>query len=41
MLGHLWARTTINPNWHEKIVKAIKKSERVKAAKVVHLKFSD
>ena len=35
----IWARTELNPNWTEKTVSAIKKSERIKAAKIVHLKF--
>jgi len=35
----IWARTKINPNWNEKTITAIKISERVKAAKIVRLKF--
>ncbi len=35
----IWARTKINPNWDKKSISAIKKSEHVKAAKIVHLKF--
>jgi len=35
----IWARTKINPNWDKKAIATIKKSERVKAAKIVHLKF--
>lgn len=35
----LWARTKFNPMWSEETIAAIKKSERVKAAKIVHLKF--
>jgi O-methyltransferase involved in polyketide biosynthesis len=37
----MWSRTEINPNWHEKTIKAIKRSERFKAAKIIHLKFSN
>lgn len=35
----IWSRTKINPDWNEKVIAAIKKSERVKAAKIVRLKF--
>jgi O-methyltransferase involved in polyketide biosynthesis len=35
----IWSRLEINPNWHKKTIKAIKKSERVKAAKIIHLKI--
>ena len=35
----IWSRLKINSEWHEKTIKAIKKSERVKAAKIIHLKF--
>ncbi len=35
----MWSRTEINPNWHKKTIKAIKVSERFKAAKIIHLSF--
>lgn len=35
----IWARTELNPNWNAQTISAIKKSERIKAAKIVHLKF--
>ncbi len=35
----IWSRLEINSEWYEKTIKAIKKSERVKAAKIIHLKF--
>lgn len=35
----IWARRKINPNWNEKIIAAIKRSERIKAVKIVRLKF--
>jgi len=35
----IWARTELNPNWGDQTISAIKKSERIKAAKIVHLKF--
>lgn len=35
----IWSRLKINPEWHEKTIKAIKKSEKAKAAKIIHLKF--
>lgn len=35
----IWSRLEINPEWHEKTIKAIKKSETAKAAKIIHLKF--
>lgn len=37
----IWSKIIINPNWHKKVIKAIKMSERVKAAKIVHLKFKE
>jgi len=36
----IWSRIEINSEWHKKTIKAIKKSERVKAAKIIHLKFN-
>ncbi|MHA1668975.1 MAG: class I SAM-dependent methyltransferase [Promethearchaeota archaeon] len=35
----IWAKTEFNPQWSEKTISAIKKSERIKAAKIIHLKF--
>ena len=35
----IWSRLEINPEWNEKTIKAIKKSEKVKAAKIIHLRF--
>ncbi len=35
----IWERIEINSNWNEKTISAIKISERVKAAKIVRLKF--
>jgi len=35
----IWARIELNPNWKDQSISAIKKSERIKAAKIVHLKF--
>ena len=35
----IWSRATIIPNWDENVIKLIKRSERIKAAKIVHLKF--
>jgi len=35
----IWGRTELNPSWSGEIISAIKKSERIKAAKIIHLKF--
>ncbi|MHA1373659.1 MAG: hypothetical protein ACTSR7_05145 [Promethearchaeota archaeon] len=35
----IWARTEFNPKWSDQTISAIKKSERIKAGKIVHLKF--
>ena len=35
----LWARTPINPNWSKNTHKMLKISERLKTAKIIHLKF--
>jgi len=34
-----WARLSINPTWDTKILKMIKVSERLKIAKIVHIRF--
>jgi len=35
----MWSKIEIDSEWHEKTIKAIKRSEKVKAAKIIHLKF--
>jgi len=35
----IWSKIEINPEWRKKTIKAIKKSERIKAAKIIHLAF--
>ncbi len=35
----MWARTQINTNWSEKTLKMIKRTERLKTAKIVKLRF--
>ncbi|MBY9014455.1 MAG: class I SAM-dependent methyltransferase [Candidatus Lokiarchaeota archaeon] len=35
----MYERTQLNPNWNKKILKWIKISERLKIAKIVHVKF--
>ena len=37
----IWARTELNLNWKDETISAIKKSERIKAAKIIHLKFEN
>jgi len=39
MLGPLWARTSINPNWSKKKLKVLKVSERSKTSKIIHVKL--
>ena len=39
MLGPIWARTPINPNWSEETLKMLKVTERFKTGKIIYLKF--